>query len=167
MSRETLVKLGAADATVAALLANDFYTPVDIAAIADALERMGAMRGLDAIVSHAASARTRDAAYLIRRRIELTAAYQQRTHRITGFAQWDNAPFPLATSADNGVVGVFPFDSVAWTKDVAGMFAALSAGAARSGVRGAKTLAITGAATPLARRNLAALGWTLREHMPR
>jgi len=163
ISREKLAKLGITGVIADGLLSNSFYTPVDVAAIVDALGRMGNMRGFDVAVAHAASAQSRDAAYLVRRRVELTAAYQERTRQLTGFVQPRSLAFPMSTTADGGIVGVFPFDCLAWTKDAARSFTIVS----EESKGGAKVIEITGTATALARMRLRALGWIVRERSPR
>jgi hypothetical protein len=70
--------------------------------------------------------------------------------------------FPLARTRSGGVVGVYPIDIRPWTPGTAQTIDATTA-AAQSGGAAGKTLVITGAATPLARRNLAARGWTVQE----
>ena len=90
MNREKLVRLGVSSATAERLLVNRNYTPLDVTAMVEALASMGAVKNVDAMVAGAASADSRDKAYFIRRRIELTAAYQRRTHSIVAFANPDD-----------------------------------------------------------------------------
>ena len=74
----------------------------------------------------------------------------------------DNLRYPLCLTAVGGIVGVFPIDSLSWTPETASAVETMTSEAKGSGATGAKTLVITGTATPLARRKLKALGWTLR-----
>ena len=68
------------------------------------------------------------------------------------------SPFPLCVTKENGIVGIFPFDAVSWTEPTSQVFAAMTAAAKEHGATGSKLFAITGTATPLAKKNLAALG---------
>ncbi|MBL8907789.1 MAG: hypothetical protein JNM20_14045 [Rhizobiales bacterium] len=162
-NRKGLIGLGIKKDAVEKLLSNRNYTPVDAVAMVAALTQLRKLGGLDIAVSRAATARSRDIAYLTRRRIELIAAYQQKNGTLAGFVAVQGSPFPLCATRDNGIVGIFPFDAVSWTEPTSQVFAAMSATAKEQGATGAKLFAITGTATPLAKKKLAALGWELRE----
>ncbi len=161
MNREKLGRLGVSPAIADQLFANRNYTPVDVTAMVEALSGMGGAKGLDAMLRTAASADSRATAYFIRRRIELTAAYRRQSGNIAAYVGTGDLRYPLCLTAGGGIVGVFPIDSLSWTPETARTFETMTREARRSGATGARTLVITGAATPLARRNLAALGWTV------
>jgi hypothetical protein len=162
INREKLGRLGVSGAVADQLFANRNYTPLDVTAMVDALSSMGGVKNLDAMVARAASADSRETAYFIRRRIELTAAYRRRNGNIAAFVGAGDLDYPLCLTASGAIVGVFPIDSLSWTPETARTVETMTSEARRSGATGAKTLVITGTATPLARRNLAALGWTLK-----
>jgi hypothetical protein len=164
INRAKLGKLGVGSATADRLFANPNYTPLDVTAMTDALSSLGPVTNLDAMVARAASAETRDSAYFIRRRIELTAAYQQRNKSIVGVTRLGDLMYPLCLTEGGGIVGVYPIDSLSWTEQTAAMFDAMKAQADADGAAGPKALVITGAATPLARKNLAARGWQVTEN---
>ena len=130
-----------------------------------ALKQMGKLRGLDVVVARATTARNRDIAYLTRRRVELIAAYQQKNGTLAGFVAVPGSPFPICVTKENGIVGIFPFDAVSWTEATSQVFAAMTAAAKDQGATGSKLFAITGTATALAKKNLAALGWKVRENI--
>ena len=163
MNRKKLGQVGVNGDVDDELLSNRYFTPVDITAMVDALARMGRMQNMNVMGDRAASASSREVAYFIRRRIELTAAYQQRTGRLTGFMQLGNSPFPMSTTADNGIVGVFPIDILSWTQNTSQVLVAITSAAKDYGMTGPKVLSITGTATPLAKKNLKALGWMVEE----
>jgi hypothetical protein len=164
MAREKLFAMGVDNQTAEAFLADRAFTPADVAVMVDAMSRMGEVKNLAVVVARASAADTRAAAYFARRDVELTAAYQERTHAITGFVQYGQATVPMATTSDGGVAGVFAIDALSWTPDGANLFTAISQGAKDTGVTGPKLLSITGTATALARRKLKALGWRLQEN---
>ena len=157
IDREKLARLGVDRATADRLLANPYFTPVDATAIVSALESLAGASDLPTLVSAAAGAESRSTAYFIRRRFELTASWRRAKGAIAGFADPDEPRFPVARTA-KGVAGVYPIDALSWTPETARVIERLTAAG-----RGAKTLAITGTATPLARSHLKALGWTLEE----
>ena len=162
MNREKLGRLGVSAAVAGQLFANRNYTPLDITAMVEALSAMGAAKGLEAMVARAASAGSRETAYFIRRRIELTAAYRRWSANIAAYVGTGDLRYPLCLTASGAIVGVYPIDSLSWTPETARTFEAMTEEARRSGASAARTLVITGEATPLARQNLASLGWTVR-----
>ena len=170
MAREKMFAFGVDNQTAEAFLANANFTPVDVTVMVDAMSRMGEVRNLAVVIARASVADTRAAAYFARRGVEMTAAYQERTHAITGFVQYGDKAFPVATTSDGGVAGAFAIDALSWTSDSASLFTALSDGAKDAGVTGPEILSISGTATPLARKKLKALGWTVtgeRRRRPR
>lgn len=157
MNRDKLARVGVDRAAADRLFANPYYTPLDATAIAEALTSLGRVRGLGAIVARAAAADSRATAYFIRRRIEMTAAWRKRAGTISAFEHEEDPRFPLFQTSGR-TVGVFPIDSLSWTPETARVVGAMTAAAA-----GPKKLVITGTATPLAKANLAAHGWSLEE----
>jgi hypothetical protein len=164
VNRQKLGKVGIASDLADEFLTNRFYTPVDLTVMVDALARMGSLQHIDVLVDRAVSANSRDIAYFFRKRIEMTAAYQQRTRRLAGFMRFGNSPFPLAVTVDNGIVGAFPIDILSWTRDTSQAITAMTTAAQNYGFTGPKLLTITGKVTPMAKKNLVALGWKVEEN---
>lgn len=164
-NRKGLLRLGINKAIVEKFLSNRNYTPVDAIAMVAALTKLRKLSGLDIVVARAATARSRDIAYLTRRRVELIAVYQEKNGTLASFMAVQGSPFPLCVTKDNGIVGIFPFDAVSWTEPTSQVYAAMTAAADGHGATGSKLFVITGTATPLARKNLAKLGWKLRENV--
>ena len=160
MNRAKLGQLGVDSETADQLFANQNYTPLDVTAMTDALARMGPVQNLNAMVARAASADSRDSAYFIRRRSELTAAYQERNPTIVSIVRTGDLMYPVCLTRDGGAVGVYPIDILSWTPETAANLKAM----ATEATAGPKSLVITGTATPLAKKNLAALGWSLKEN---
>jgi hypothetical protein len=164
INRAKLGKVGVDSATADQLFANPNYTPLDVTAMTNALSGMGPVTNLNAMVARAASADSRDSAYFVRRRIELMAAYQQRNQTIVSVARVDDLYYPLCLTKGGGVIGVFPIDSLSWTSETAANADAMTSEAKAAGLTGPKSLLITGTATPLAKKNLAARRWSLKEN---
>jgi hypothetical protein len=72
-------------------------------------------------------------------------------------------PLPIATSRDDGLIAVFALDTLAWTKANSESITALTGAARAQGMGGPFILSITGTTTPLARQQLAALGWEIEQ----
>lgn len=163
MNRKALAKMGVRKDVTEALIASPYYTPTDLTAMTAALGTMGPMKNLDALIGSAAAVASRDDAELMRWRIELMASYQSAMHSISGFVAIAGVPFPMATSNDNGMIGVFPLDALSWTADTATAFTAVTEAARNQGITGPLSLIITGTATPLAQKQLAKLGWSVQQ----
>jgi hypothetical protein len=162
INRDKLARLGVEGATADSLFANRNYTPVDVTAMVEALASLSGVQNLDETVARAAAADSRATAYFVRRRMELTAAWQRGHKTLVAFIGADSVRFPLGRTASGGIVGVYPIDSLSWTPETARTIDAMTGEAERSGAT-SRTLVITGTATPLARSNLAAEGWSLQE----
>jgi hypothetical protein len=162
-NRKTLRAMGADAHLIEELLTNTHYTPTDVTAIAGALHSMGKVRNIDTLLAGAVGARSRDEAYFTRRRVELMSARQEKTGEIAGFTAIGNFPFPLAVTFGNGLTGVFPLDALAWTAETSRAVTSLTKSARAEGITGPLTLVITGTATPLAQKKVAALGWKLEQ----
>ena len=101
----------------------------------------------------------RDLAVHVRARSEFLADYQLRTRAITRFVNVRSIPF--SEQRDGSTLFLAPLDLVAWTQAVGTTFDAITADIRNSGNRGDLILEITGTATPMARRELAKLGWII------
>jgi hypothetical protein len=163
-NKKKLTEMGVAREPADELLSNRHYTPLDVTVMVDALARMGNVQNKDILVERAASANSRDVAFFMRKRIEMTAAYQEKTEQIVSFTRFGNSPFPMSVTKANGIVGVFPIDILSWTEDTGPAISAMTSAAQAFGVTGPMILSISGSATPLAQKNLKALGWTLEEN---
>jgi len=167
MNRKELRRMGASADATEAFLTNPSYTPTDATAITGVLAGMGQIRNVDALLSRASEAANRDQAYFLRRRVELMGAQQLAAGDITGFVSLDGVPFPMATTRDGGLIGLFPLDALSWTAETSEAITALTAAARAAGFHGSMSLGITGTATPLAEKEVSKLGWTLAQKLGR
>ena len=163
LNRAKLAEDDVASGVAEALLANENFTPVDVAAFADAIGRLGPISNATIIAARAAKADTRDVAFFIRRSVEMAAAYQQRARTITGFVDLGEGAYPSEATKAGGAVSVLAIDCLSWTKDTAAILKAMTEALNGAGVGGAKTLIISGTATPLAMKKLRGLGWDVKE----
>jgi hypothetical protein len=160
MNRDKLARLGVDGAAADSLFTNRNYTPGDVTAMVEALTSLNGVGNIGPTVAGAAGAGSRGAAYFIRRRMEVIAAWQRHNKTIISFVGDDGVMFPLARTASGGIVGVYPIDVLSWTPGTAQTVDAMTAAAQKEGAT-SKTLVITGAATPLAKARVSARGWTL------
>ena len=82
---------------------------------------------------------------------------------ITGFVAIAGVPMPMATTRNNGLLGIFPLDALSWTTDTSRAITAITQAARAQGITGPLNLIITGTATPLAQKQLAKLGWSVQQ----
>lgn len=167
INRKALQNAGVSDALAEELLSNPQYTPTDITALAAALIEMGKLSNVDGLITQAAAAENRYAAHFMRKTLELMASHQRMTVDITGFATLKQAPFTLAVTRANGIEAIVPFDALSWTAKNREAFTSLTRAAKAEGFSGPLSLRITGTATPLAEKSLAALGWSVEQQIGR
>jgi hypothetical protein len=161
LNRARLSNMGVERNLAEMLLANRHYTPIEAAALVAALDRMEGVEDRALFVGRAAEIDNRAIAIFMRRHAELLAARQARTRGIARFVLLAGYPFVLTRGGR--VVGVMPIDALAWTPSTAAALGESANDARRMG-RGGVELRITGMATALAKRQLAARGWRVVEH---
>lgn len=150
-----LGRAGVPSSIAGQLVQNRAYTPADLLVMAEALGALKAGKsGL--FVARAAQAASREEAVFQRRRAQLLA--QNATALGIG-AFVDVGGFPLNRLKDGRLLALFPFDEVSWTDRVAQAFGRLAAAAA--GETAPPLIILTGQATPLAQKEIAAKGWTI------
>jgi hypothetical protein len=158
INRARLVDLGVDGQTVDLFLDNRTYTPTDQTIFAKALSDLRAVGHLELFVARAAAAGTRDLAIFQRRRAELLSHYNATVFPLREFVVV--AGIPLTSRQDGRIAFIFPFDLVVWTDMNGGLVEAL---AGEPELASGAEVAITGAATPLARSQFQRLGWSLLE----
>jgi hypothetical protein len=162
LNREQLRTIGADDELIEALIANDKYTPIDMAVLVAALEGIGAVEDRVVFLQRAAKIETRSLAYFMRRHAEMLKNQQARGAGFEKFVLLGGYPFNV--TRDGRIVGAMPVDALAWTETIAGVIRECAADARRISKSRRVELRITGTATPRARKELQALGWRLQEN---
>jgi hypothetical protein len=153
-SKQSLLAMGTGEAQVQALVRNPWFSLTVLTSLVTGLERLDGVRGRDAVVGFAATARSENQARIIAGAVQMLA----RQHATEPLVEL-SAPGPLMGRTRRGVsVAAAPLDYVAWTERVATF-------ARRPELKNASlTLWISGAFSPWAKRELAAAGCTVREN---
>ncbi len=163
MNRDKLARLGVDVATADSLFVNRNYTPVDATAMVEALTSLNGVADIGPMVALAAP-RRQPGHRLFRpppdRAHGHLAAPQQVNRRLRRQRQ---RHVPSGSNHKRRNCRHLSDRHSPRTPGTAQTIDAMTA-AARSGGATGKTLVITGAATPLARRNSAARGWKVEEH---
>jgi hypothetical protein len=162
INRAALSKMGVEDELNAKLLANPYYTPIDMAAMVAALESMRGVQRRDIFVARAAAADGRAIAYVMRRMAEYMADDYRRHGGYVSFVSL--ASFPYVITRDGRVTAIVPIDVLSWTRETANGFGAVSADRRRFAPKAHGQFRITGMATALAKKEMGAQGWTVLEH---
>ena len=163
LNRDRLAAMSVAPDLNAAVLANSYYTPIDMAAMVAALDSMAAVAGRDVFVAQAARANSRATAFFMRRQAELMAKDYRRQGGYSRIVALGGLPFAVAR--DGRVVTAAPIDALSWTADTAARFGTFTAARKQAAGKAKGELRITGQATALAKRRLKAQGWTVAEHL--
>ena len=153
-NEKKLKAMAIADGARASLLQHRWYSLTMLTSLVNSLERLNGVRGRDQVVSFAATATSEERARLIVGAVEMFARCHAETERLAVLS----APGPIVARTVGGATLVAaPLDYVAWTEPVAA-FARRPDLAAKE-----RTIWLTGTLTPRAKRELAAVGWAVKE----
>jgi uncharacterized protein YidB (DUF937 family) len=159
INRARLKEMGVSKAVAGRFLDNALYTPADKTALVAALHSLKGVKSRGLFIDRAAQTKRRDLAYFQVRRAELIADYQRSTGRIAGFVMLGGIPFNQLQ--DGRILAIMPFDKVALTESVNGIFTVVTDDMRRLKQGLKAELRVTGGVTNKARRRLAQLGWTV------
>jgi hypothetical protein len=161
LNRQLFRGMNVDDALIETLLGNRNYTPIDMAVIAASLDALPGVKDKAVFFARAAEIDNRPIAYFMRRNAEMLRNHHARGAGFVRFVSLGGYPFLL--TRDRRIVGVMPVDALSWTPATAAVLRG-SAADARRLRPGRVELRITGTATPLAKKELQALGWRLAEN---
>jgi hypothetical protein len=151
------------ESLIDALLANRNYTPIDMAVVVASVDAMKGVEGKADFLARVAQIDNRTTAYFARRNTEMLRNHQARGAGFTRFEMLGGYPFMITRTGH--IVGVMPIDALSWTPDTARALRECAAAARRLGLSRQVELRLTGTATPLAKKELQALGWTVAENV--
>jgi len=162
LNANLLKSMGVHPSVAQIFLDNPKYSPTRTTYLVAALEAMEGVKNRMLFVQHAALAQDEQMALYFERQAELTAGYHVNVAPVDRFVQLGDIPFVV--NKEGVVAGVFAFDHFAWTEGVAEQAdgSAVRAMEKLSDVTG-QELWLEGTASPLARKNLEARGWTVKE----
>lgn len=162
LNRNKLFEMGVSKELTEDLLANRNYTPIDMAATVAAIDSMKTVQGRSVFFEAAAAADERANAFFMRTQAELLAAEYKRRPGYEHIVTLGGLPFLVAK--DGRFVTVAPVDALSWTRDTAARLQAFTKSRNELVAKSSGEIRITGQATPLARKQLKTLGWTLVEN---
>lgn len=153
-NRDRLQNMGGSASSVAALIKNRWYSLTVLSDLTGGLEGLQGVEGRAGVIALAANARSEEEARFITRAVHLLA-WQHAT--VAPLGRVSGRGTVVGWTPGGAVVVPAPVDYVAWTER-------LSRFARRSDLRGQeRSVVLTGKLSTRARRELTALGWTIRE----
>ena len=153
--KASLARLRVPPSVASRFVDNRRYTPADLLIMSRSLAELRA-ENTRLFIARAGDAETREEAVFQRQRAVLLARHA-KTYGIGAFV--DVAGFPLNRLNDGRVIAVFPFDEISWTERVAGVFQKAASSAPHD--HGQPLPVTTGELTPLAKDEVARLGWSV------
>jgi len=161
LNRRKLFEMDVSPELTDTLLANRNYTPIDTAVMVAAIDSMKNIQGRSVFFDVAAAADERANAYFMRRQAELLAAEYKRHRGYEHIVTLGGLPFLVAK--DGRFVTVAPLDALSWTSETAARLEDFTKARNELVAKSSGEIRITGQATPLAKKQFKALGWTLIE----
>ena len=146
---------------VQVFMQNPVFDPFEQTMLVGHLASMKGVANVKVYVATAAVATDEPVAVFLRVRAQLLSLYNEKEKSAAGF--FNVAGFPMFLTKGGVVVGIFPFDHVAWTLALAAKERAISEDMQRMpGVKG-KELWITGTFDPVAKGALKNRGWKIQD----
>lgn len=158
MVTQSLKAQGIEPQVIKSFVRNEAYSPGDLYAISESLQKLGA-ENASAYVLLAAKAETVDVAKFHRYRAELLVKHSAKLGNLKSFEVVSD--FALNRDANGNLVAAFPFDGLRWTATVSRSLAALSDEVAKHVEAKPPVLATTGTISTLAEDQLTKRGWKL------
>ncbi len=143
-------------------LKSEAYTPALKTYITNSLSSLGSVAGRQDALMTALLTDAHDVADYRQRQLSLYADYHVRQAPLSHFVRARGGSALLAESSAGEIILAAPMDYVSWTSDIGRAFLAEQFNPMFSERK--KVLWITGSASPLARQELATLGWQVVEN---
>jgi hypothetical protein len=143
-------------------VANSVLTPREQTEIVEALSSMNGTEERGVFLKHAMFTDNADVAYFRRLQAGMYADYYKNVGPIARFVAIGD--IAAGQKEDGGLVFCVPLDMLYWTDSAAAFVTVFDGNAATAGVKG-KELWLAGGASAMARKELEARGWTVRERM--
>jgi hypothetical protein len=155
--------MGVPDPLVKVFMRNSYYDLWEQTLLVGELANMKGVKGRKIFIEAATAADEELVAVFQRAQAQLMSLYHDRTKSVERFV--DAGGVPLLQTKNGTIVGIFPFDHLAWTVRALLKEKAISVGLQNmEGVRG-KELLVTGAINPHARKVFEDRGWRVEDRI--
>jgi hypothetical protein len=163
INQDKLWGMGVPDPLVHVFMRNTYYDPWEQTLLVGELANMTGVKDRRIFIDAATAADEESVVVFQRARAQLMALYHDKTKSAERLVDADGVPLLLAKSGT--IVGIFPFDHVAWTVRTLLKEKAISTALQKmEGVRG-KELLITGIVGPHARKVFEDRGWRVEDRI--
>jgi len=161
INEKKLREMGVAGSLAKVFLKNPNYTPLEETLLVGELAKIPGVKDRAFFIESASLASEESVALFMRLRAQWMALYGAKVKAVAGFVEVNGVPF--LRTRDGTIVGIFPFDHVAWTSALAVKERPVSEDIKKmAGVKG-KELWVGGTVDPVARGALEARGWKVEE----
>ena len=163
INQDQLLGMGVPDPLVQAFMSNTCYDPWEQTLLVGELASMRGVKDCKVFIETATAANEESVAVFLRVRAQLMGRYHDKTKSVERFV--DAGGVPLLQTKNGTIVGIFPFDHVAWTVRTLLKEKAISTALQKmEGVRG-RELLIMGAVEPHARKVFEDRGWRVGDRI--
>jgi len=161
-NRERLAKMNVHNSLTDAFLEHPKYSPSVKTLLIDALSRVG-IYNRDIFIQRAVLVQSEDMAFHMMRWARMIDAYNTKIQKAQRFVRLGQAP--MLQRADGVIVGLFPFDYLAWTDQIANRHATNMKDIPNiQGITGGE-IWFEGGVSPQARKALEAQNWVVKENV--
>lgn len=158
-NREKLLAMGVGESAARVFINNTFFSPSGQSFLVAALDKCRGVADRQAFVEFAATTDSMDLAYFRQRMAAMYYTYHAE-HGLAGFFAVDR--FIAARTRAGEMLVCFPLDYGMWTSATATVMRYFDSIAADKNLK-RKILMVEGRLSPAARKELSAMGWTVRE----
>ena len=163
-NREKLTAMGINEDVAETFLDHPKWSPTATTSLVSALEQMNEVKGRQAMVTAATLVQSDDLVYFRQRQAEMMAAYHLKVSPVARMIRLGE--IAGIQKKDGTLVLIFPVDHVTWLKNVKNTVMRTSREITKNIPNlTAKELWLGGTATSVARQNLEAQGWVVKENM--
>ncbi len=157
-----LAQMGVPQDTATRFLEHPDFSPTKKTIITHVLERMQGVKDRAVFIERASRASDETMAFFFQQQAEDMAGYHAKVAPFARLVSLQGLVFGQRT--DGTVVGVFPIDYLTWRQASANTTSALAQDLKTIGAKNPE-LWVTGSISPVYRKNMTALGWTLQENV--
>lgn len=160
---QKLTTMGVHSSVAEVFLEHPKYSPTEKTFLVGALETMSLAKNRESFIAVATLAQEESMAFFRRRQAEMIAGFHQNIAPVKRFVRLGKGSF--IEKKDGTLVGIFPIDHLAWTRDVGRTANLISRDAGIYSKAPGKELWIGGTVSTKARKNLESAGWTVKENV--
>jgi hypothetical protein len=162
-SEKHLSSIGISEEGIKKFLENKFFSPRHTAVIVASLMKLEDVKGRDVYLQYASTASDEEQANFMMQIAEMMRGFHEKVSPLKEISM--NSDFVTASAANNSVLFPLPIDYGIWTESAEKILGNMVSASASSADGKSFELWVTGTISPLARKNLEALGIKVMERV--